>query len=295
MRPALAALAALTALSLLLAGSLASGLAAAAPPLMRVGVEADYGPFVYTDAAGQAQGLSVELLRRVAELGGFELKPLPAQPLPALLQAAQRGELDLLTSLRPTPARAEFLAFSAPYVEVPAVLVARGGAPRRLGLDQMRGQRVGVGRGYAVEAVMRQRHPDVLWQPMDDDADALRALDRGELDAVVADLASVAYGQRRLRLRELQVHQRVGFDYPLSFAYPKQRADVGALLNLGLHRLPPAERDALLARWLDAQALEYEDPRAALLSKAALMLTALALLLGSWALLRRTREPEAQP
>ena len=36
---------------------------------------------------------------------------------------AQRGEVDLVSSLRPTPERAAYLAFTAPYVQVPAVRV----------------------------------------------------------------------------------------------------------------------------------------------------------------------------
>ncbi len=53
----------------------------------------------------------------------FALTTLPAQPLAAILDAAQRGEGDLVSSLRPTPERAAYLAFTAPYVQVPAVRV----------------------------------------------------------------------------------------------------------------------------------------------------------------------------
>lgn len=237
---------------------------------VRFAPEADYGPFVYLAEDGRIQGLSVDLLQRLLPALGWELVMLPPRPLAENLAAARRGEADLLSSLRPTPERAQYLAFSRPYVEVPAVLVRRAeeavgavagaadgasgrvGHPRADHLAAYVGRPVAVGAGYAVEAHVRARHPGVLWQAVADDARALVLLRSGAVAAAVMDVASARFLMRRDGGEALVVGSPIGFDYPLSFAWPRDRPDIGEALERALAALPLAERDAVMQRWMSA-------------------------------------------
>lgn len=164
--------------------ALALGAAAAAQPTttatpsasVRFAPERDYGPFVYAEADGQIQGLSVDLLAAIAPRAGLQVQILAPRDLADILEGVKAGEVDLVSSLRPNPERSRFLGFSAPYVEVPAVLVLRKSETRRQGLDNFRQRRVGVGKAYAVEAIVRQRYAEVQWEAQAKDAVALRAL-----------------------------------------------------------------------------------------------------------------------
>jgi ABC-type amino acid transport substrate-binding protein len=113
-------------------------------PDFRLGVERDYGPFVFADEHGEPQGLSVDALALVSRHVGLRYITALQAPLGTLLQAARRGELDVLTSLRENAERSEFLLFTAPYASVPAVVVTREGA-RADDLGRLQGQSVGVG------------------------------------------------------------------------------------------------------------------------------------------------------
>lgn len=99
--------------------------AALAAGEIRFAPEKDYGPFVYQTAEGRVEGLSIDILEAVKSGLDSPVLMLPAQPLAAILEAARRGEVDLISSLRPTPERSAYLAFTSPYVQVPAVLVVR--------------------------------------------------------------------------------------------------------------------------------------------------------------------------
>ncbi len=109
----------------------ASSRAAAAEPApaltVRLAPERDCGPFVFVGDNGQLQGLSVGLLQRL-------------------------GRADLVSWLRPTPERAAFLAFTRPYVQVPAIVVQAARPPRgpgdgRARLEALAGRPVAVGAG----------------------------------------------------------------------------------------------------------------------------------------------------
>lgn len=238
---------------------------------VRFAPEKDYAPFVFEAGNGQVQGLSVDLLEVLKPALSVTIVTLPSQPLSEILQAAQRGQVELISSLRPTPERAAYLAFTAPYVQVPAVLVVRQNVstPR---LEDLDGQPVAVGRGYAVEAYVRQHFGRVRWQTVPDDLSGLRGLMQGRYQGVVADIASVSDAIRRHQIKGVQVAHSIGFDYPLSFAYRKDMPQLGQQLEAALQQVSPQTRQKIIDRWIDAQALEFEDPKRVLLRRLGLVL-----------------------
>lgn len=261
--------------------------ALAAPPV-RFAPEKDYGPFVFETADGQVQGLSIDVLQALVPQLDVTLTTLPAQPMSAILDAARRGEVDLISSLRPTPERAAYLAFTAPYVQVPAVLVVRQSiSPAQL--SDLTGQRVAVGQGYAVESFVRQHHKGIDWQAVPDDLTALQGLLQGRYEGVVTDVASVSHAVRVHQLQGVQVVQAVGFDYPLSFAYRKALGPLGAQLDAALLKLDPQTLRQIADRWIDAKALSFEDPRRTGLRWAGLALALVAGAVLGWPQLCRWR------
>lgn len=216
----------------------------------RMAPEQDYGPFVFQRADGEIDGLSVEMLHLVTRVSGVRVTVLPARPLAEQLAAVRRGEADLVTSLRPTPERGAYLLFTRPYVTVPTVLALRGDRPLQT-LAGLTGQPVAVGQGYAVEAVVRARHPGVAWQPVPDDVQALRGVVEGRFAGAVLDAASLAFIIREHALAPLQVAERLDHDYPLSFAVRKDWPELRDTLDRAIAELPATQREAVLQRWLD--------------------------------------------
>lgn len=227
---------------------------------VRFAPERDYGPFVFVDDDGRLAGLSVDVLALVARQAGLQLQMLPAASLKEQLQRVRDGQADLLSSLRPTPERGAYLAFSRPYVSVPAIVVGRAGDihPSGLPLAALGGRPVAVGDGYGVESFVRQRHPQVRWVEVSDDVVALVGVAQGRFDAAVVDAASAAFVRRRHRLRGLQRLGEVGFEYTLSFAVPRARTELLARIDAAIRDLPRDQLQAVVARWL--RPVEDEAP-----------------------------------
>lgn len=278
---------------------------AASPEIVRFAPERDYGPFVFADDQGQVKGLSVDLLARLAPAAGLQLQTLPPAPLAQQLALLRAGGADLVSSLRPTPERAEYLAFTRPYVNVPAILVVRGtdarvpqSADGRAALQQLAGRAVSVGAGYAVEGFARERFPQVAWAPVPDDVQALQGVQDGRFDAAVVDAASAAFITQRHRMGTLSSAGPIGFDYALSLAVPKARADLVQRLDAAIVALPLQERSEIQQRWigpLSGSAL-MQPPWHRMAGWAAAWLAAAALLLGVlWHRRRRRAAREADP
>lgn len=265
---------------------------------VRLAPEQDYGPFTFSGGDGRLQGLSVDMLRRVQAHTGLAVSELPAAPLAQQLALARARQADLVTSLRPTPERSEYLLFTQPYVRVPAVLVRRDAPPAASGrvspvghpLSAFAGRPVAVGAGYAVEPVVRLAHPQVAWQGVSDDVVALKGVLEGRFAAAVVDAASAAFVQQQHGLRGLETVGEVGFDYELSFAVRSDWPQLRDVLNAGISAMAPAERRALLERWLAPLDVSPPAARAPWSTRLALGLL-LAALLGTGVLFwQRTRQ-----
>lgn len=246
----------------LLGGCLLSGTAwaTAAPshppqdaPALRLAVERDYPPFVFVGANRQAQGLSIDMLRLVQEAAGLRVLERPPAPLQTLLSDLREGRADLITSLRPTPERAEFLEFTRPYIQMPAILVVRTDPAQQVSADALtalQGRRVAVGHGYAVEAAMRKAYPRVAWHAVSDDTEALQGVANGRFEAAVADAASVAYIVQTHGLQGLRSAGRVGFDYELSFGIRQGQPGLRERMDAAILTIPHTQRQAVIDRWL---------------------------------------------
>jgi ABC-type amino acid transport substrate-binding protein len=225
------------------------------PLRVRFAPEKDYGPFIFQDERGQLQGLSHDILQALLPLANLELINLPPRPLAEILTQAKSGEVDLVSSLRATPERAQYMGFTKPYVAVPAVLIRRQDRPSQT-LVQLSEARIAVGRGYAVEAFVREQYPRINWLPVNDDSTAMQMLARDEVDGVVADIASVIFIAKQRQQRDWRVEQRIGFDYQLSFAYPINQPEIGRRLDQALLSMPLAQREEISRRWLNPEELE---------------------------------------
>ena len=241
--------------------------------------EADYQPFIFIEQ-GQPAGLSYDLLTLLQKRLGLPLQRAPEAPLSELLDSTRAGRVDLLTSLRPTPERAEYLAFTHPYIQVPTVLLLRQDQDRQQTLEQLNGRKVAVGKGYAVESFVRQHYPDIDWQALPSDRIGVEALLRRELEAVVLDLGSASYLVEQFPAHQLQIGSRIGFDYPLSLAYRKDLPELGVILEQGLRSITQDEREALSRRWLRPLPTPARNHERLLLAvSVALLLISAALLL----------------
>lgn len=224
-----------------------------ANPTASYAPESDYGPFIYVDQAGKVLGLSVDFLQIIQQKTGLQFQAQAADSLSVNLEKIKQKQVDLLTSLRPTPERAAFLHFTTPYVAIPAALFLPTGQSGML--KEMSGRKIAVGKGYAVENFVRENFKQIQWVAVASDKEALLQMAAGKVDGLVADVASMHFLSRQPGAPASAQAHTIGFEYPLSFAYRKDKAELGDILQKGLLAISPQERDQLLQKWMPTHSL----------------------------------------
>jgi len=219
-------------------------------PVLLFAPERDFPPFSFVDGQGQHRGLSADVLELVQAHTGLKFQAVAASDRSANVDRLKRREVDLLTSLRPTAEREQFIAFTSAYVSSPAVVLRRRGDRRPGDLGKMSGERVAVDHNSAAEAFVRQAYPDVQPVQVEVAAQGLRDLVFGEVDACVVNLATASFIIERDRLGGLRVAGETGYFSTLTLGYRKDWPMLGRVLEKGLAQINEAERATMIARWI---------------------------------------------
>jgi polar amino acid transport system substrate-binding protein len=250
----------------ILAGALTlvAALAAAAIPeggsgRLLIGVDADYFPYEFRDAQGQAAGFNVDLFRAVARSEGLSAD-LWADTWSLVRGRLDRGQLDGLTGMFHTAERERAYAFSAPFAQVDYVLFLRDGGPVLQTFEDLQRHTVLVEAGTAIEELLIQRGAGTLLLPVPGERPALERLAAGAADAALLTQLGGTAILRQLGVNN--VHQAGGSLVSLDYCFATRRNNQALVqrFDVGLAAIRSSgEFDQLHRRWFGV-----EDGRPAL-------------------------------
>ena len=265
-----------------------------AHPVITVGVDIDWAPIEYIDSQGQLQGISSDYLALLSGILGVRFEAATELNWQQTLDAAKKGELDMLSSVKKTPERETYLSFTDTYVTMPIVIFAGPDTPFIAGLDALDGQSVAVVDGYAIHELLATHHPAIRLRPVANASEGLRLLSSGEVRAFVGNILSTTYYLGKLGLTQIKVAGETPYRNDQAMAVRKEHTALQSILRKALQSIPQAEHNRIYQRWL---AIKYEQSHDyGLLWKLAAGAAAVLLLILTWnrALRNRVEQRTAQ-
>lgn len=162
---------------------------------VRIVTDAVSLPFEFGEGTG-VQGLDIDIGNEIAKDLGYETKWVKASPYNHLFELLQNGECELVISaIVPTEERKKTFLFSSPYFETGDTIARRRDKVEIKDVASLSGKKVGVQDGRPGEQFMAMQKEAsnvtvVKFATLDD---ALGALNRTEIDAVVGDEPIMTY------------------------------------------------------------------------------------------------------
>lgn len=209
--------------------------ATAAAEVIRAASEIDYPPYCVRNAAGQADGFSVELLRASLQAMGrdvdFELGPWNQ-----IRQRLERGTVQVLPLVGRTPEREALYDFTFPYLTMHGTIVVRDQDRDMTTLADLTGRQVAVMRGGNAEEFVRRINLDATIVTTDSFEQALRELAAGQHDAVIIQRLVALQLMNQLGVGNLRLAGPPLEDFKQSFSFAVREGDkkLLGLLNEGL-------------------------------------------------------------
>ena len=174
-----------------------TAVAAAAEPL-RVGMDLSYPPFETIGPDGQPSGISVEIAGHLASHLQRALQ-IENIPFAGLIPALKSGKIDVIvSSMTATPARAESVAFSSPYLTTGLALLipAESSASGLADLDQP-GRTLVVRQGTTGEVFARAHIKSARLLALEKENACVLEVIQGKADGFIYDQMSVYQNARR--------------------------------------------------------------------------------------------------
>ena len=229
----------------------------AAHPVLLFAPERDFPPFSFVDGQGEHRGLSADVLELLEVHTGLRFQAVAGADRTNNLERLKHREVDFLTSLRSTPEREQFAAFTSTYISSPAVVLRRRADHRAGDLAGMARQRVAVDRASAAEGFLRTQYPDVAAVAVDSPAQGLRDLAFGDVDACLVNLATASWVIERDHVGGLRVAGETGYFATLALGYRNDWPMLGRVLEKGLAQISDAEHAQLIARWIPLSGMTW--------------------------------------
>lgn len=198
----------------------------------------NYYPFIFIDKNDEPKGMSVDYMRIISQKTGLKFRMIGHGQLSTNLDNLKDGNIDLITSLRPTPDRSHYAIFSRPYIVVDLVLIKRVNIPKT----------VGVGRGYAAIDYLKAARRDLKIVEFSNDENSYKALISGEIDSAIMDVPASTIFARNYHMEFDKTS--IPYEYPLSFATSKENVILRSILDKALTSINETEHEGIRAKWM---------------------------------------------
>ncbi|MCK4789982.1 MAG: transporter substrate-binding domain-containing protein, partial [Desulfobacteraceae bacterium] len=219
-------------------------------PVIRLGNSVDWPPFGFINDEGVYSGIAADYMQVIEKLLGIQIKPVKLNSWKETVDAASKGEVDLLDAVVPTPQRRKFLTFTKPYVSYPIVLFTHKSVDYIADMSVLNKKRVSVIAGSALHDILRNNHPEIEIVAKENAKDGLLAVEGGEASAFIGNLPTASRVISRAGLINLKVAGETPYRYDLTVGINKNKPLLAGLLQKALDVIPEEKHNAIYQKWM---------------------------------------------
>ena len=224
-----------------------------AHPVIDIGVDGNWPPIDFLDAAGHHSGIAHEFLQRLSQMLGVQFNPVPGPTFNKMLSKVKSGELKVGMTIVETPQRRQFLWFTDPYFTAHKIIISRRSSQQFRNPDELSGKIVAMEEGYYSVDLIKKKYPNIRLKLLPSTLDALNAVSWGQADAYIGNGVVVEWLINEYQIANLNISGQAGLKPSgQRFAVYKDNAwqPLVGIINKALSRITKAQRKTIFKKWL---------------------------------------------
>ena len=227
----------------------------AAKPVLRIGYDVDRPPVEFGGKDGTHKGMSADYMAMIAESLGVTIKFGETKSWQATVNAAKKGEVDLLSAASPTSQLYGYFNFTRPYLSFPIVIVTDQTVAYINDMKELAGKTVAVVSGGGAHDILANTHPEIVLQPVESITKGLKAVQKNDAYAFVDSLASISHIMGREGITGLKVTGQTPYNCDITVGVSKDQPVLAGLVQKALDAIDEGQRTEIFNRWI---AVAYE-------------------------------------
>lgn len=177
-------------------------------PVIRIGIDAAYAPYSFTDKKNQYVGVAPDLLALLEKRLPIRFKPATGLSWPEIVDGARQRSLDVIATAVITDERKQFLNFSQIYIPTPLVIMTRHDDKHIRQRGDIQQRKVALVEGYSSSQQVLKEFPSIKPLIVSTPLEGLRAVATGEAEAYVGVLGINVYLASQHGISNLKVAAR---------------------------------------------------------------------------------------
>jgi signal transduction histidine kinase/CheY-like chemotaxis protein len=226
-----------------------SGMPGEASDAIIIAISSNYAPFSTIGVDGKPGGYLVDLWREWARQVGRDIE-FRATNWTNTLGGIKSGEADIHSGLFRSRERAEWFAFSEPFIKIETAVYFKSGELATASFDELSDTSVGVIRDSFQAEYLKTRHPGIQQVHYADVDDLLTGLLLENVGAAVAEVPEMSSALSRLGITGAAQQGEVLFTENVHAAVLKDNTKLLALIDRGLAAIPADTLAAIGDRWI---------------------------------------------
>lgn len=226
-----------------------------------VAPDPDWKPFEYIEADGSFTGIAADLLDLIAERLGIEFNYVVPSDWDEAIALSRSGQVLVLPFLNQTPAREEWLIFTAPLFVDPNVFITREEHPFIADARSLDERVMVLPSGTAIEERVRRDFPNLRIVTVPSERDVFRMLEERKADLTLRSLAVSAYTIRSEGWFNLRINGQAPQQYEnrLRMGVLETEPMLRDILNKGIATITPQEREQIANRHINITVIQPFD------------------------------------
>ncbi|UZK04207.1 transporter substrate-binding domain-containing protein [Venatoribacter cucullus] len=220
---------------------------------IRVANEPDWAPIDFA-IAGEPKGYSIDLLRLLAGMTGLELEFINGYRWPELVQLFNKGELEILQPVIATDENRARGIFTDAWLTLDYALVTRKDTAAPANLEDLYPRVLVMPEGWSLNAVLKQRYPNLAVRIVDSTRTALEMVANGQAFATLDSETILRRTAGQFFLRDLVFHSEINglqaLPATVHFQLRQDLQPLADILNSAIAALPGNVLAQLQERWL---------------------------------------------
>lgn len=229
---------------------------------IRLSPDPDFLPIEFIDSNGVYKGIAADYIALLEKKLPIRFKIQKYKSWDEVIEKARIRETDMWGAATPTPQRLEYMLFTKPFIELPAVIIVREKINESLTLKDLQGLKVAVISGYGIHDHLSINNSDIKLDIVSDISTGLKKVSFGMVDAMIANIALATYYIEKNGISNLRVAGESGYLYKWGFATRNDWPELNHILQKGIDLIDENERAEINRKWVglnSAPALAFED------------------------------------
>ena len=197
------------------------------------------------------QGLVADYMTLLTTKLNINITVMPSDSWSQTRYMIRSGLCDLVPGTMATPTRGLYLAFSRPYLSMPAVVAVHNRSEFSDSAAELADKRLAVRADSAFYEILINRYPNATIVPVDSVSEGLRHVETGDVFGFIDAPASISHTLQAEHLLDITLYNTLNDQWDLSVAVRRDNQLLLDIMNRAIGALTPQEHGEIANKWLN--------------------------------------------